>query len=108
MDKNAKFSTLLDEQIASIQKENRYIEFKSNYQNPDKLGQYISALSNGACLDGKDFGYLYFGVQDETLEIVGTSFDPSKEKAQGNQSLELYLRVMVSPKIDFTIDDFTY
>lgn len=108
MDKNAKFSTLLDEQIASIQKENRYIEFKSNYQNPDKLGQYISALSNGACLDGKDFGYLYFGVQDETLEIVGTSFDPSKEKAQGNQSLELYLRVMVSPKINFTIDDFTY
>lgn len=108
MDKNAKFSTLLDEQIASIQKENRYIEFKSNYQIPDKLGQYISALSNGACLDGKDFGYLYFGVQDETLEIVGTSFDPSKEKAQGNQSLELYLRVMISPKINFTIDDFTY
>ena len=47
-------------------------------------------------------------IQDETLEIVGTSFDPSKEKAQGNQSLELYLRVMISPKINFTIDDFTY
>ena len=108
MDKNAKYSRLLDEQIASIQKENRHIEFKSNYQDPDKLGQYISALSNGACLDGKDFGYLYFGVQDKTLEITGTSFDPSKEKAKGNQSLELYLRVMISPKINFSIEDFTY
>ena len=74
MDKNAKYSTLSDEQIASLQKENRHIEFKSNYQDPDRLGQYFSALSNGACLDGKDFGYLYFGVQDETLEIIGQLF----------------------------------
>lgn len=108
MDKNAKYSTLLDEQIASLQKENRHIEFKSNYQDPDRLGQYISALSNGACLDGKDFGYLYFGVQDETLEIIGTSFDPSKEKAKGNEAIELYLRLMISPKIDFSIENFSY
>lgn len=66
------------------------------------------ALLNGACLDGQDFGYLYFGVQDETLEVIGTSFKPSVVKAQGNQALELYLRLMISPKINFSIDDFIY
>ncbi len=108
MDKNTKYSKLLDEQIASIKKENRYLEFKSNYQDADQIGKYISALSNGACLDGQDFGYLYFGVQDETLEVIGTSFKPSVVKAQGNQALELYLRLMISPKINFSIDDFIY
>ena len=108
MDKNTKYSKLLDEQIESIKKENRYLEFKSNYQDADQIGKYISALSNGACLDGQDFGYLYFGVQDETLEVIGTSFKPSVVKAQGNQALELYLRLMISPKINFSIDDFIY
>lgn len=108
MDKNTKYSKLLDEQIESIKKENRYLEFKSNYQDADQIGKYISALSNGACLDGQDFGYLYFGVQDETLEVIGTSFKPSVVKALGNQALELYLRLMISPKINFSIDDFIY
>lgn len=108
MDRNTKYSKLLDEQIESIKKENRYLEFKSNYQDADQIGKYISALSNGACLDGQDFGYLYFGVQDETLEVIGTSFKPSVVKAQGNQALELYLRLMISPKINFSIDDFIY
>ncbi len=108
MDKDIKYSKLLNQQIDSIKKENRYIEFKSNYQDVDKLGKYISALSNGACLDGQDFGYLYFGVQDESLEIIGTTFTPSKTKAQGNEALELYLRRMISPKIDFSIEDFIY
>lgn len=108
MDKDIKYSKLLNHQINSIKKENRYIEFKSNYQDVDKLGKYISALSNGACLDGQDFGYLYFGVQDESLEVIGTTFTPSKTKAQGNEALELYLRRMISPKIDFSIEDFIY
>lgn len=108
MDKDIKYSKLLNHQINSIKKENRYIEFKSNYQDVDKLGKYISALSNGACLDGQDFGYLYFGIQDESLEVIGTTFTPSKTKAQGNEALELYLRRMISPKIDFSIEDFIY
>lgn len=49
MDVNQKYTSLLNEQIAKIGKECRYLEFKSNYQEVDKLGRYISALSNGAC-----------------------------------------------------------
>ncbi|WP_373726582.1 AlbA family DNA-binding domain-containing protein [Bacteroides heparinolyticus] len=86
MDKNEKYTELLKEQIANLKKENRYLEFKSNYQDYKRLGKYISALSNGACLDHQDFAYLYFGVEDESLQVKGTSFDVSKQKAEGNPS----------------------
>lgn len=108
MDKNEKYTELLKEQIATLKKENRFLEFKSNYQDYNRLGKYISALSNGACLDHQDFGYLYFGVEDETLQVKGTTFDISKQKAEGNQSLEIYLRRMVSPKITFKIEEFLF
>ena len=108
MNKNEKYTALLDSQIATHKKENRFLEFKSNFQDCDRLGKYISALSNGACLDHQEFAYLYFGVEDETLSIKGTTFDVSKIKADGNQSLEIYLRKMVSPKITFEIEEFYY
>ncbi len=108
MNKNIQYTNKLREQIETLKKENRYLEFKSNYQETDRLGKYISALSNGACLDKEDYGYLYFGVEDETLNVKGTTFDISKKKAKGNQSLELYLRQQVSPKINFTIEEFFY
>ena len=108
MDVNQKYTSQLNEQIAKIGKECRYLEFKSNYQEVDKLGRYISALSNGACLDHQDFAYLYFGVDDETLEIKGTTFDSAKVKAVGNEALELYLRRMVVPKVNFSIIEFMY
>lgn len=108
MDINQKYTALLKNQIATTKKECRYLEFKSNYQDVDKLGKYISALSNGACLEHQDYAYLYFGVEDETLEVKGTTFDSSKLKAQGNEALELYLRRMIAPKINFHIDEFFY
>ena len=90
--------------IAQSGKECRWLEFKSNYQDPHRLGKYISALSNGACLDNQDFGYLYFGVEDGTLQLKGTTFKPLQTKAKGNQDLELFLRQYISPKINFTIE----
>ena len=83
MDKNQKYIQLLKQQIENLKKENRYLEFKSNYQDAFKLGRYISALSNGACLDRQDFAYLYFGVDDKTLEIKGTKFDIAKPMLKG-------------------------
>jgi len=60
MDKNQLYSHLLDKQISTYKKEIRYLEFKMNHQDPQRLGDYISALSNGACLEKQDFG-----VEDE-------------------------------------------
>ena len=108
MEKDIRYTNLLKKQISTFQKEKRFLEFKSNYQDAEKLGKYISALSNGACLDNQDFGYLYFGVDNDTLEVKHTTFDWSKVNAAGNQQLEMYLRQMISPKIDFHIDEFVY
>lgn len=36
------------------------------------------------------------------------SFDTSATKNEGNQPLEIYLRQYISPKINFTIEDFLY
>lgn len=99
---------LLERLIHSARRENRYLEFKSNYQDAQHLGEYISALSNGACLDRQDYGYLFFGVEDETLAIKGTTFDVSKVKAKGNQSLSLYLKLYITPKIDFRFEEFLF
>ena len=90
--------------LANTKKENRFLEFKSNYQSPEKLGQYISALSNGACLDHVDYGYLFFGVEDKILKIKGTIFDWARENVKNGQSLELYLRLFITPCIPFQID----
>ncbi|MBR3027502.1 MAG: putative DNA binding domain-containing protein [Bacteroidales bacterium] len=106
MSKDKEYTALLTKQIAVIGKEVRSLEFKSNYQDADRLGKYISALSNGACLDNEDYGYLYFGVEDETLKLLGTAFDVSRIKAKGNQNLEIFLRQYITPKIDFKIEEF--
>ncbi len=102
------YSILLDSFIATYQKENKFLEFKSNHLDPKTLGEYISALSNGACLEHVDYGYLFFGVEDKTLIVKGTTFNPEKVTVKTGQSLELYLRLYISPKINFLIDEFRY
>jgi len=89
--------------------ESEWIEFKSNRYNSQEIGEYLSALSNSACLLGKPFGYLVFGVDDQLHDIVGTIFDPysDKEKGKGNQSLLLWLATNLQPNIGFTPFVFT-
>ena len=108
-----KYEALLDAHIRQYRKENQFIEFKSNFVQAINLGKYISALSNSATLNNEDYGYLYFGVADETLEIIGTKFDVSatmvsnKENGNSRQPLELYLRQYITPKINFSINEVT-
>ena len=44
MNKDKEYAALLNKQIAEIGKEVRSLDFKSNYQDADRLGKYISAL----------------------------------------------------------------
>lgn len=85
--------------------EQEWLEFKHNFHSSDEIGKRISALANGACLTGKKFGYLVFGVEDGTHDIVGTSFNPKTKKAKGNEDLEHWLIERLSPKIHFTIHE---
>lgn len=44
--------------------ESEWVEFKLNFHSPEEIGERISALANGACIQNQAFGYLVFGVED--------------------------------------------
>lgn len=57
-----------------MDKEIETIEFKKNNSNPEKIGEHISAISNAARIKGERRGFLVWGIDNDTHEIVGTKF----------------------------------
>lgn len=97
---NPELIELIDE-LRALPKENEWVEFKTgNVTTNDKLGQYISGLSNAACIANQSFAYLVFGINDETHKVVGTNFN-FKNRKEGNEELELWIRRFLSPSIKF-------
>lgn len=78
-----------------------WIEFKQNNTSPQEIGEYISALSNAAAVNGKSHGYLIWGIRDSDHSIVGTRFSPQTSK-KGNEPLENWLLRLLNPKIQFS------
>ncbi len=87
-------------EIIKLPNETEWIEFKHNNEDPQMIGEYISALSNSAALNGKTNAYIIWGVDDSTHEILGTTFTPSSAK-KGGEALENWLLRLLEPKIDF-------
>ncbi|MFH1962623.1 MAG: RNA-binding domain-containing protein [bacterium] len=94
-------------ELKSLPKETEWVEFKVGHYHSQEIGKYISALSNSACLHNKVKGYLIFGIENETHNIVGTGFKP-KHKKMGNEELENWLARLLNPRIDFVIYEFQY
>jgi len=94
-------------ELIAMPHETEWLEFKSNFSNPQSIGEYLSALSNSAAINEKQFGYIIWGVNDETHKISGTLFKPHQTK-KGNQELESWLEIHLSPRINFKIHEFTY
>ena len=88
--------------------ESEWLEFKTNRYEPQELGEYISALSNAACLLGKSHAYLVFGIEDKTHEVTGTTFNALHAKGKGNQPLLLWLSIGLEPRIGFEYHEFMY
>ncbi len=93
--------------LLSLPHETEWVEFKVNNCKPAEIGEYISSLSNSACLHKKDHAYLVFGVEDKTHKVVGTSFVPANERV-GNEALESWLTCRLEPRIDFKIYQLAY
>ncbi len=87
-------------------REKPWLEFKLNHTSPDEIGTYISALANSALLRDADRAFLVFGIQDGTLEKVGTEFSPGTVK-KGNESLDNWLHRKLDPKLNFEFHEFT-
>ncbi len=95
----------LDE-LRALPHETEWAEFKHNNSDPQMIGEYLSAISNAAALEGQPFGYIVWGIEDGTHNVVGTSFRPRNQKGVGNEDLEPWLNKLLAPKVNFHISEF--
>jgi predicted HTH transcriptional regulator len=88
------------QELCKLPIETEWVEFKHNNDNPEEIGEYLSALANSAALTGKVNAYMAWGVDNRTHDIIGTNFRPILCKI-GNEELESWLLRQLSPKINF-------
>lgn len=74
--------TLLLDRLLAQAGEHEWLEFKHN-DDPHAIGEYVSALANAAALDGEPFGYMVWGIENDTRQVVGTRFNPGSAKQGG-------------------------
>ena len=97
---NDELIALIDE-LRALPKETEWVEFKTGAATTNqRLGRYISGLSNAACINHQLFGYLIFGIDDPTHEVVGTSYK-FKNRKEGNEELEFWMRRLLKPSVKF-------
>ncbi len=84
--------------LLALPRECEWVEFKHNNDDPERIGEYVSALSNSAALLGQEAAYLVWGVDDVTRQPVGTSARPLDRKV-GNEELENWLAHNTTPRI---------
>lgn len=86
---------LLDRLLAGW--ENEVVEFKeaSTQFDTEKIGKYVSALSNEANLRGLSSGWLVFGVSNDR-QATGTSYLDNPERRQG---LKHHIHQLVEPRL---------
>jgi predicted HTH transcriptional regulator len=106
-DKSQEYLVGLVKELCKLPTETGWLEFKENVANPEEIGEYLSALSNTAALNGKANAYLVWGIKDSTHEVTGTAFQPSHAK-KGNEHLENWLLRLLSPRLHFRFYEFEF
>ena len=87
----------------SYEDEQEWFDFKDSWYELDEIGQYISALSNAAAMVGEPYGYLIWGIHNDTHEFTNTKINYQKDIK--NEPAEHYLTRNVSPSIFFSFDE---
>ena len=100
VDRNPEYLQSLVRELCRLSDETEWVEFKVGNEQPDAIGEYISALANSAAYSGKVHAYLLWGVEDQNHDIVGTDFRPLQAKI-GNEELESWLLRLINPKVNF-------
>lgn len=98
---NNRVSDLELEKIIEEHDESEIMEYKSNFDDSQKLGEYISALGNSELMLHQSVAYFIWGVQDKTKEIIGTTFNPGQKASRHNQMpLKTFLETYLDPRIN--------
>ncbi|NMM38053.1 MAG: hypothetical protein HHJ09_11145 [Glaciimonas sp.] len=61
--------------LRGLPREATTVEFKSNLDQAEEIGQYLSALANSAALEGRDRAWIVWGVVNQR-PILSTSQRP--------------------------------
>lgn len=90
-------------ELKEYETEKEWFEFKVNWYEPNELGQYISAMSNSAAIEGRKNAYLVWGIDDKTHEVVGTAFHYDIDVK--NEPLKHFLARQLTPDLNFTFSE---
>lgn len=96
---------IIDE-LRSYDTEREWFEFKENWFDQNQLGQYISALSNSAAIEGRKNAYFIWGIHNETHSVTGTSFNSNMDIK--NEPLKHFLARQIAPDLNFNFQETTY
>ena len=99
---NARLLALIED-LRALPGETSWAEFKTSNDRPALIGKLISALSNAARLEGRDFGYVVWGIRDDDRHVVGTSFQPDAARRQ-RQPLAFWLAQRLRPDVPFSFE----
>ena len=105
MDETKYYRELVDN-LRGLSDETEWVEFKVNNEKPDMIGEYLSAVSNSAAILDKEKGYIIWGIDNDTHDIVGTKFKPKSTRI-GNEEFEGWLARLLNPRIDFKFVEFS-
>ena len=83
--------------------EYEWLDFKESWFSKDEIGEYISAISNGAALCGREFGYIVWGIHNSTHEIIGTTVNFDKDV--DHEPYKHYLARNLKPSVAFDVED---
>ncbi|MGW3344876.1 ATP-binding protein [Nonomuraea rubra] len=93
--------------LLAMPRETEWLEDKQSNSDPEKIGEYLSALSNAAALAGVERGYMIWGIRDSDREVVGTSFKPKLKKV-GNEDLIPWLTRLLTPEVYFEFHEVEF
>ncbi len=83
--------------------EAEWFDYKENWCDWQQIGEYISALSNAAVMVGEPYGYLIWGVNDETHELTNTTFNYNKD--YNHEPAQHFLARKTNPSIFFQFEE---
>jgi ATP-dependent DNA helicase RecG len=95
---SGRYIALIDD-LRKLKTEPSWLEFKVSNADPDRIGRTVSAISNAARLYDKSHGYMIWGIDDTTHDVVGTIFTQALKR--GNQNIEFLISQRLSPSITF-------
>ena len=89
--------------LIALPHEYEWLDFKESWFSKDEIGEYISAISNGAALCGREFGYIVWGIHNSTHEIIGTTVNFDKDV--NHEPYKHYLARNLKPSVAFDVEN---